>query len=252
MFGKAKLQQLLEEKEKEIKELSAKLEEYQKRNEAVVNALTEAKSAANRIIAAAEVKRDEILADAEQQRKDIIAKCDGFIAQAESKADGIIQDATNKAASIQGAAEDAAKVAEEKARIFKAYIKDTADSVRRQAEGYAAFLNNYENMGIGAAPVGAKVETQDDYANPAELMRSIYAIEGRELPCNEEECEGECGGECEECSCEGETACECADASEEKVWTVEDVLSDAIKQAEEEVPVDKQLDDMINDILKLD
>ena len=69
MFGKKELQAALEQKEREIKELNAKIAEYQSRNDAVVSALTEAKAAANRILGAAEVKRDEIIARAEQDEQ---------------------------------------------------------------------------------------------------------------------------------------------------------------------------------------
>lgn len=60
MFGKKELQRELEQKEQQIQELNRRIKEYQDKNDAVVSALTDAKSAANRIIGAAEAKRDDI------------------------------------------------------------------------------------------------------------------------------------------------------------------------------------------------
>ena len=50
MFGKKELQRELEQKEQQIQELNRRIKEYQDKNDAVVSALTDAKSAANRII----------------------------------------------------------------------------------------------------------------------------------------------------------------------------------------------------------
>ena len=48
MFGKKELQRELEQKEQQIQELNRRIKEYQDKNDAVVSALTDAKSAANR------------------------------------------------------------------------------------------------------------------------------------------------------------------------------------------------------------
>ncbi|MBQ7091204.1 MAG: hypothetical protein IJN83_00945 [Clostridia bacterium] len=225
MFGKKELQAALEQKEREIKELNAKIAEYQSRNDAVVSALTEAKAAANRILGAAEVKRDEIITRANQEKAEIEAQRDGIIQSARDEADAIIQ-----------AAEAKAKQAEERAEFFMGYIRDAADAVRRQAEGYESFLRDYDAAGIGVPPCGVEVETPDEYRNPAELMHSIYTIQGRDIP--------EAVKEQEET--------EQAQDEEERIWTIDQVAEEQGEQSPEAAFVEKELNDILNDILKLD
>ena len=128
--------------------------------------------------------------------------------------------------------------AEEQARYFQDYIRNTADTVRRQAENYAGFLENYEHIGIGQQPETEKIDTPDEYRNPAELIKSIYNIEGRELP--DEVTKPDAGQESEE----------------EKVWTVDEVVSEE-KHDDDDADkaddgLDSELNDILNDILKLD
>ena len=111
MFGKKELQRELEQKEQQIQELNRRIKEYQDKNDAVVSALTDAKSAANRIIGAAEAKRDDIIAAAMREK-----------AGMEAQRDGILDEARAQAAAIVADAEKRAKAAEEQARYFQDYI----------------------------------------------------------------------------------------------------------------------------------
>ena len=227
MFGKKELQRELEQKEQQIQELNRRIKEYQDKNDAVVSALTDAKSAANRIIGAAEAKRDDIIAAAMREKADM-----------EAQRDGILDEARAQAAAIVADAEKRAKAAEEQARYFQDYIRNTADTVRRQAENYAGFLENYEHIGAGQQPETEKIDTPDEYRNPAELIKSIYNIEGRELP--DEVTKPDAGQEPEE----------------EKVWTVDEVVSEE-KHDDDDADkaddgLDSELNDILNDILKLD
>ncbi len=225
MFGKKELQAALEQKEQEIKELSAKIAEYQSRNDAVVSALTDAKAAANRILGAAEVKRDEIIAQANQQKAEIEAQRDGMIQAAKDEAEAIIK-----------AAEERARQAEERANFFMNYLRDSADAVRRQAEGYEAFLRDYEGAGIGTAPYGETVKTPEEYHNPAELMHSIYSIQGRDIPDTVKD----------------ELKQPEEQADEERIWTIDQVAEGEDEKTPEAAFVEQELNDILNDILKLD
>ena len=231
MFGKKELQEALERKEQEIKELSGKIAEYQSRNDAVVAALTDAKAAANRILGAAEVKRDEIIARANQEKEAI-----------EAERDGILDAAKAEAAAIIKAAEDKAKLAEERAEFFMNYLRDSAEAVRRQAAGYESFLRDYEEAGVGSAPPMNVVETPKEYRNPAELMRSIYSIQGRDIP--------QAVKEQEEAASEPENA-EPQD-EEDRIWTIDQVAEETEETSQESAFVEKELNDILNDILKLD
>ena len=159
-------------------------------------------------------------------------------ADMEAQRDGILDEARAQAAAIVADAEKRAKAAEEQARYFQDYIRNTADTVRRQAENYAGFLENYEHIGVGQQPETEKIDTPDEYRNPAELIKSIYNIEGRELP--DEVTKPDAGQEPEE----------------EKVWTVDEVVSEE-KHDDDDADkaddgLDSELNDILNDILKLD
>ena len=91
MFGKKELQRELEQKEQQIQELNRRIKEYQDKNDAVVSALTDAKSAANRIIGAAEAKRDDIIAAAMREKADMEAQRDGILDEARAQAAAIVQ-----------------------------------------------------------------------------------------------------------------------------------------------------------------
>ena len=93
MFGKKELQRELEQKEQRIQELNRRIKEYQDKNDAVVSALTDAKSAANRIIGAAEAKRDDIIAAAMREKADMEAQRDGILDEARAQAAAIVADA---------------------------------------------------------------------------------------------------------------------------------------------------------------
>ena len=86
MFGKKELQRELEQKEQQIQELNRRIKEYQDKNDAVVSALTDAKSAANRIIGAAEAKRDDIIAAAMREKAGMEAQRDGILDEARAQA----------------------------------------------------------------------------------------------------------------------------------------------------------------------
>lgn len=222
MFGKKELQKELEQKEQQIQELSRKLKEYQEKNDAVVSALTDAKSAANRILGAAEARRDEIIAAAMKEK-----------AELEAQRDGVLDKAKAEAAAMIAEAETRAKEYEKKVECFQNYIKSTADMVRKQAENYADFLENYEHLGTGATVESDAAPSE--YKNPAELIKSIYNIEGRDLPVEAKQPEKQDGGE-------------------EKLWTVDEVVSDE-KNEKDEAPengLDADLNDILNDIMKLD
>ncbi len=222
MFGKKELQKELEQKEQQIQELSRKLKEYQEKNDAVVSALTDAKSAANRILGAAEARRDEIIAAAMKEK-----------AELETQRDGVLDKAKAEAAAMIAEAETRAKEYEKKVECFQNYIKSTADMVRKQAENYADFLENYEHLGAGATVESDAAPSE--YKNPAELIKSIYNIEGRDLPVEAKQPEKQDGGE-------------------EKLWTVDEVVSDE-KDEKDEAPengLDADLNDILNDIMKLD
>ena len=108
MFGKKELQRELEQKEQQIQELNRRIKEYQDKNDAVVSALTDAKSAANRIIGAAEAKRDDIIAAAMREKAGMEAQRDGILDEARAQAAAIVADAEKRAKAAEEHGEEGA------------------------------------------------------------------------------------------------------------------------------------------------
>ncbi len=191
MFGKAKkLQEKLELCEQEKLaltrrnvELSSEVEEFRKKSEAIVKALTEAQNIADRVVKEAEEKHQEILDAAEQERLAIERDCERMKEETREKAECIVVLAEKRAAEIR---QDAAKKMEEteqRVAYFRSYVKESAEAIRMQATAFGAFVSDVDSSGAGAALKGQEVpDLPENYENPAELMKNIYALQGRELP----------------------------------------------------------------------
>jgi len=244
------LKETLKQRETENASMRIQLDGYKRDREAVLNALTEAQEAARRIIAQAEVRSEDMLREAEEKSKSICERRDGMIAEAESQAQAIIERA--EACAKESGERAAAKVseAEEHAKRFREYVKSTADNIKRQAEEYAEFLS-----GAAGAAEQNKVELPQDYKNPAELMRTIFAIQGRDIPHAEAE-KQQAQPEKEPPAPEAAPVLNIVreqdahgQAEDDKLWTVDEVMHDD-KRAQNSV--DDVLNAIIGDVLKLD
>jgi cell division septum initiation protein DivIVA len=278
MFGsKAKqLEEALRANEAEVAELTARNEDlsgqlagYHAKEEAIIGALTEAKSAAARIVAAAEKVRNDTIEEAEQNKRLAAKEAERVIEEAHAHAEEIRLDARQKADELLVGVENDAKMYRETLAAFNAQLFAAADHVKAYAENFEALARgevlsddsteiDYGTAAIRKSLEQKNVELPEEYETPAALMQGIYALQGRNLPRMGTE-EGEAGeeyqGKPEMASEESElTVLEPESPSEkpeeEHVWTVDEIISDAMAKAESDIAVDAQLNALIDDVLK--
>ena len=244
MFGKAKeLQAKLEQSEQEKLaltrrnvELSSEVEEFRKRSEAIVKALTEAQNVADRVISEAEMKRQKILDTAEQEKLAIQEECEQMKTTAQERAAGIVTMAEKQAAQIRQEAAKTVEAAEQRVAYFRTYVKESAEALRQQANAFGAFVSDVDVAGAGAALEGQKIPNlPEDYENPAELMKNIYAMQGRELPANS--------------APEKKEAVMAEDEGECHVWTVDEIVADS-KSTQADLGADDNLNTLIDSLLE--
>lgn len=272
MFGSKTKQ--IEEMSAELAQLKArgeetekKLLEYRAKEEAIIGALTEAKSAAARIITGAERMRSDMLDEAEQNKRLAAEEAERIVAEAAAHAETVSLDARQRADELLLGVENEAQMYRETLAAFNEQLFAAADHVKTYAVKFEALArgeaieDDSAEIGYGTAALRRTLEQPtaelpEDYANPAELMRGIYALQGRELPAvelaaseTEEEpaaTDGEAFiGEPETGEAEGE-----GEEESEHVWTVDEIISDAMAKAESDIAVDDQLNALIDDVLK--
>lgn len=278
MFGsKAKqLEETLRVSEAKIAELTARNDDlngqlagYHAKEEAIIGALTEAKSAAVRIVAAAEKVRNDTIEDAEQNKRLAAEEAERVIEEAHAHAEEIRLDARQKADELLIGVENDVKMYRETLAAFNAQLFAAADHVKAYAENFEALArgevlsDDSVEIDYGTAALRKTLEQKsvvlpEEYETPAALMQGIYALQGRYLPRMGTE-ENEAGEEYEgkpELAAEeneppvAEFEIPSEKPEEEHVWTVDEIISDAMAKAESDIAVDAQLNALIDDVLK--
>jgi len=231
---------------KKVETLSAALEEFKAKESAISGALTNAQRAADKVVADAEKERGFILDDAEEERRTAKKEAEEIIADANREADAIIVKAKEKARALAMQAEAFMTEYRANAARLNESLQAAATAAAVQAEQFRSFASGTRLQGESElageyADVSALLEEKelnlpDDYETPSTLMKSIYAIENRELP-------------------EQETAPEAtASAGEEpdRVWTVNEIMEEGSAEplSPDKVGITAELDDIINDVLK--
>lgn len=237
------LEQALSQKETEIAQLRARVDElgavverYRGQESAIAGALTKAQTASERIVREAQEEKDAILRRADEQKR-----------EAEQEAAGIVADAQRRASIIEEQARRRAHETAQRAEAFMVEYRESAnkliDAFRRtaaeaseQAQQFASAIGalnldeaieaTHEYDHVAALTQTPAQDMPDDYVDPASLMRSIYQIEQRELP--EDAVEEEAAAEVEPEAVPGEPALdpfsswarpeEKPEASEESAW----------------------------------
>jgi len=230
-------EQELQQCRDKIAGLEAQLEEYRQKEQAIVAALTQAQTTAANLImeARAQVKNiydeaDAVRAqadkDAAEARSEAQAQADQIVAQAREAAVHLLDDAKTQAEQIraaalalEGALTHSAANARKSAEDFIACCEGEAEAVKdalaRLAEETATYTPNPD------------AEVPDHYDSPAQLIHSIYKLQGRGAPAQED-----------------------APVAEDKLWTVGEVVQGDAPQSEE--LEDQELDAIIDDVLKGD
>ena len=234
---------------KKVETLSATLEEFKAKESAISGALTNAQRAAEKIIAEAENERAAILKVAEEARASAEQEAQEIVGDANREADTIVEKAKEKARGIAMQAEAFMVEYRANAARLNESLQAAATAAAAQAEQFRAFASGTQLQGetelageyadISALLDEKELELPDDYETPATLMKSIYAIENRDLPQQET-------GEKEE------PAAAPAEDEPERVWTVNEIMKDMSSEplSPEDAGITAELDAIINDVLR--
>ena len=282
MFGSKtrQLEEALEKRNAEFAELTARNEEmaaklsgYRAKEDAIIGALTEAKTTAARIVAAAEKVRDDMLEDAEQSKKLAAKEAERVLNDARAHAEEVALAARQKAEDMLADVEADTKMYREMLAAFNTALCEAADGARAYAQKFEAFARGEiledESVEIDYATAALRnqiekepVKLPEDYENPAALMRGIYSLQGRELPpvgsyghaAEADEAYREDAEVSQETDFSREVVTDDApekdDAPAEHVWTVDEIINDAMAKTEGDIAVDAQLNALIDDVLK--
>ena len=213
---------------KKVETLSAALEEFKAKESAISGALTNAQRAADKVVADAEKERGFILDDAEEERRTAKKEAEEIIADANREADAIMTEYRANAARLNESLQAAATAAAVQAEQFRSFASGT------RLQGESELAGEYAD--VSALLEEKELNLPDDYETPSTLMKSIYAIENRELP-------------------EQEAAPEETDSAEEepdRVWTVNEIMEEGSAEplSPDKAGITAELDDIINDVLK--
>lgn len=223
-------------------ELYNELQTYKNREKAIIGALTEAQNSSARVLEEAREKAAGIIAAANEEAALQQERMKLAIDDANLRADAIIRSAQEKAAAIY---EESDKLLEDrKAELaglnkrINAVAKYAADLCRSFSESIVAGMDK---------EAGETASVPEEYATTKELMQSIYALEGRELPV-EDDTEKAAAAESELSAMELTGLLDTLnDNAEEKLLTVDD-----IPETGNGPSGDAELDAILNDILKED
>lgn len=161
------------------KQLQAELAAYRERGNAIVNALTDAQQAASRIREEAERQKAQIIASAYADRDAARKEADTVLQSAREQAAQIVARSEEEAARRRSQADAYVAELEGKGDCLREYLRKTAEEAHKQADIFAAVMGDMAGVQVKDLP--------SEYDSPAALMQSIYSIQGRSLPQEEQE-----------------------------------------------------------------
>ena len=193
----ARLESELAEQKKTAGELNEVLADYRGKESAIAGALTRAQTDANRIVEEARAEQNDILAQAEQDAAALREQANNALEQARRDADALMENANARAEKLKDEAEAILEESRKTARHFDAALKRAAGEAARNAEVFREYYETVAANHEQSARAHA-LQTPEEYENPAELMRTIYAIEDRDVPDTVKAYEAICEGMDEE------------------------------------------------------
>ncbi|MBQ3551723.1 MAG: hypothetical protein IJA35_00980 [Clostridia bacterium] len=216
----------IESLKEELVRVQSELVLYKQKENAIINALTEAQASAMRIeqeaktaaleaessaqkqadaiIAEAEAKVSVLLSEAELERELASEEADKLLAEAKAISQELLSDSRNKADELIRSANAKASETLEGANIaledYKRNIKalnvlleNAALDALEASEKFAAYVSEIKadsdsDYAEETLPKLIKNDavTPEEYSSPAQLMQSIYALQGRDIPSTED------------------------------------------------------------------
>lgn len=257
----------LEALSNKLTEQNRQLDEFRQREAAVVEALTKAQAVAKEITDTANEKLSQVNQNAEhiiQQAKEeadkileaAMSRADEKLTEATGRAAQIVEDAQKEASRRLSQAEASSKSYHENIEMVNTELKQTAELARSRAEAFAKFIEHLipvgneefviEGQGLSSLLDAQPIETPQEYEGPAELMKSIYSIQGRDVQPAEDTSEKVLDTFEEPYSNEEEPE------SEEQVWSVDKVLSQTPVEQIEDNPLMQELESIIDGVFEED
>lgn len=174
-----------------IQEQETRILSYQEREGALVSAMTQVEALSKNRMAETESQVQAMLDDAKKE-------ADAALSTAKERAAAVLSQAKDQAAAMLAQAE--ASVKEYKcntdalnARLIAVSKQAKAQlaSLEEWMQRSVLFTDNEEDIeelqSLQRAVLAEETAAPETYANPAELMQSIYSIERRDLPAREDE-----------------------------------------------------------------
>ncbi|MBQ9832757.1 MAG: hypothetical protein IJO48_03395 [Clostridia bacterium] len=180
-----------------LADANTRMAEYQNREASIIGALTEAQTSSKRIIDEAYATSDRILSEAHQNKEQSDAQAQATVADAQKKAQDILADADMRAKEIVANAKVEAKniITQAQAEYeeckqsisrMNERIAVTAEEAARRLEDFKSVFSfdtiETEVVEFTKTEEEQTVQTPEEYSSPAQLMKNIYTIQGRELP----------------------------------------------------------------------
>ena len=223
--------------------LQAELNLFRTKENAIVGALTEAQASAAKTVDDAKGRACIIIKDAEDEAKARLAVAEESINEANERAALIIENAQAEARRRMDDAERAVSEYRNNIDRLNGYLTQAAEAAKTFAAQFGDFIagiNPETDVDYALETLPKYHEGMDqgrlpkDYKDPAELMQSIYAIQGRDIPVEDKESRAE---DVEE---------------DDRVWTVDEIKVDVNEKDPLIFETDEELDALIDDILSDD
>lgn len=187
------LENLLMQRDAEIAELRRRIDDmafrlthYQEKEKHIIDALTEAQASSKRIVDEAGEKRERILSEADREKQKAAEQAQAIIFDANREAEEIIGNAKLEAKNIVIQAEAAYEECKQSIERMNEKLKKTAQEAVNKIEEFRGAFNmgsiEVEALTFEKPDVKEAVLTPESYETPAELMKNIYAIQGRDIP----------------------------------------------------------------------
>ncbi len=262
MGRRREIEEQVEQLNRRIVELEGKLSEYQGKEKAIVEALTQAQTAAAQRVAEAENRAEEIIKAADAHKAVREEESARAVSDAQAQADAIIQEAQRTAEALLAQSDAELQAHAIRMKALNDNMALTAGQARESALAFAKLMDGtaidqdelaFEG-GRGLSALITPVETPAEYETPAELMHSIYEIQNRDIPASAQMDQGAPSEEAkpapmpeEEPESGLKAQEEAPQAPEERVWTVDEVIKNAAEQEDAVPTVD--FDSLLNEII---
>ncbi|MDO4567936.1 MAG: hypothetical protein Q4B99_03140 [Clostridia bacterium] len=249
---------------------------YRAKEAAIVSALTEAQASALRIEGEAQARADAIIRNAELEAQERVAQADSAAAATNERVEAILAEANEEREKLLAETQaEATRVLAQARDAYDAYvarINGLNEMLDHSAAETKSALTKLEAFLCEVRPV---TDTEfafelmpreqpvsdplpDEYDSPADLMKTIYAIQNREIPLESDvvaDDEGDATDADSDSDAEATDAAPCDEEDDaDSLLTVDSIIATAVESADESIDAvasEEELNAIINDVLNV-